>query len=225
MEVLIIIGFIGVVFFIGWLFDMHAKAKKYDELKPRDGLAKSGHIYTYLKHRKHWKELREDVLKNISKIFEGYFSDFNTFVDISEDYNLVKENYLKLAESFSEPKEVIPYFALTLERLGARLMEEFSKNREESFKIDAEKCYKLSIKLNPFLYPSYGALALVYGGFDDNVDKAIEYCDKGIEAFEKLQQTPNEQLSYYDRALLSDTSTIEYLKELKNEFLDKKLGI
>jgi len=184
--------------------------------------AKSGDIYTYLKHREHWKELNDSILENLSKIFEGDFSSFNDFVNISERYNLLKENYLKLAKDFIEAKELIPYFAVTLERLGAMLMEKFSQNSDDDYKMAAKRCYELSIKLNPFLIPSYGALASVYGGFDDNIDKAIEYCNKGMEAFEKLQKTSQEHLSYYDQALLSDTSTIDFLKALKNEFLGEK---
>lgn len=184
--------------------------------------AKSADIYTYLKHKKYWKDLKDGILENLSKIFEGEFSSFNDFVNISEHYNLLKENYLELAKVFKEPKELIPYFALTLERSGARLMEFFSKKGNEDFKVDAKKCYELSIKLNPFLIPSYGALAVVYGYSDNNVDIAIEYCDKGIEVFEELKKTPKEQITYYDRALLSNTSIIEYLEELKNEFLGEK---
>ncbi|HUU87945.1 MAG TPA: hypothetical protein VMX17_09340 [Candidatus Glassbacteria bacterium] len=184
--------------------------------------AKYDDIYTFLKHRKHWKELNNSILENLSKIFEGDFSSFNDFVNISEHYSLLKENYLGLAKGFKESKELIPYFALTLERSGARLMELFSKKGDEGHKVDAKKCYELSIKLNPFLIPSYGGLAVVYGHSDNNVDVAIEYCDKGIEVFEELKKTPKEQISYYDRALLLDTSTIEYLEGLKNEFLGKK---
>ncbi len=184
--------------------------------------ANSFDIYTYLKHREHWKELNDGILENLSKIFEGDFSSFNDFVNISERYNLLKENYLELAKGFKEPKELIPYFAVTLERSGARLMEFFSNKGDKGHKVDAKKCYELSIKLNPFLIPSYGSLASVYGGFDDNIDKAIEYCNKGIEAFEKLKKSPKGQLSYYDQALPSDTSTIDFLKVLRNELLEKK---
>lgn len=184
--------------------------------------ATSGDIYSYLKNKEYWKELDSSILENLSKIFEGDFSCFNDFVNISEQYKLLKENYLKLAEDFTEAKELIPYFAVTLERSGAMLMEKFSQDGNDNYKMVAKKCYELSIKLNPFLIPSYGALASVYGGFDDNIDKAIEYCNKGMEAFEKLQKTPKKQLSYYDQALLSDTSTLEFLKALKNEFLTKK---
>jgi len=38
------------------------------------------------------------------------------------------------------------------------------------------------------------------------------------KVFEELKKLQKEQISYYDRVLLSDTSTIEYLEELKNEF-------
>lgn len=182
--------------------------------------AKSGDIYTYLKHREYWKELDDDILENLSKIFDGDFSSFNDFINISERYNLLKENYLKLANGFKEPKELIPYFAVTLERSGARLMEFFSNKGDGGHKVDAKKCYELSMKLNPFI-PSYGALAAVYG-LEDNIDKAIEYCDKGIEAFEKLRKSSENELSYYNQALLLDTSTLELLKELKTQFLNKK---
>jgi len=186
--------------------------------------ATSGDIYSYLKNKEYWKDLDSSILKNLSKIFEGDFSSFKDFVNISEHYNLLKENYLKLAEGFKKPKELIPYFVLTLERSGARLMEFFSNKGDEGYKVDAKKCYELSIKLNPFFIPSYGALALVYGHFDNNIDKAIEYCNKGIAVFEELKKLQKEQISYYDRVLLSDTSTIEYLEELKNEFKSSGLG-
>ena len=99
-------------------------------------------------------------------------------------------------------------------------METFSQNDDDNYKTNAKKCYELSIKLNPFI-PSYGALASVYG-LEDNIDKAIEYCNKGVEALEKLKKSPKEQLSYYNQALLLDTSTLDFLKELKNGLLGKR---
>jgi len=108
--------------------------------------AKSDDIYNYLKYREHWKELNDAILENLSKIFDGDFSSFKDFVNISEHYNLLKKNYLELAKGIN-PKEIIPYFALTLEKSGKRLMEFFSKKSNEDYKIDAKKCYELSIKL------------------------------------------------------------------------------
>lgn len=183
--------------------------------------AKSDDIYIYFKQRKYWKELKDDVLKYMGTIFDGDFSSFNDFVDISEHYNLLKENYLKLAEDTPGVENLISLFAATLERLGAMLIERFYKSDNDNYKTTAKICYELSIKLNPFLIPSYGALATVYG-YSDNIDEAIKYCDKGIRAFGELQKTPEDELSYHNRALSSDTSILAFLKELKNMLLEEK---
>ena len=177
-------------------------------------------MHISLKHRKYWQELNGDVLENLYQIFEGDFTSFKDFVDISEHYNLLKENYLELAKEFKEPKELIPYFALTLERSGAKLIESFSKNNNENYKIDAKKCYEVSIKLNPFLIFSYGALAIVYDSEGDT-DKATEYYDKGIKAFENLQNIPKEELSYYNQALVSNDSALQLLKGIEKDFIKK----
>ncbi len=179
-------------------------------------------IYYFLKHRKYWKELIDDVLKEIGEIYKNDLSDFNDFVRISEHYNLTQANYLRLQEGFSKPKELIPYFALTLERCGAMLMEEFSKSDDGNYKEDAKECYQLSLKLNPFLVPSYGALAYIFAFSDNNVEIAIDYCNKGIKAFKNLRKIPHGELSNYNKALLSDPSAFEHLKELKSELIGKK---
>ena len=179
--------------------------------------------YTYLKNRESWKNLKDGVLLYINKIFDGDDSSCNDFVTISERYNLVQGNYLSLQKSFPEPYELIPYFAVTLERLGAMLMEKFNETNNRNYGIEAKKCYQLSIKLNPYLTPSYGALAITCVAVDNNRNDAIEYCDKGIKIFGKLQSIPNEQLNYYNQALKNDVTMLTSLKEWKNKFIKGEL--
>lgn len=184
--------------------------------------AEKDNILSYLKHRNLWASLKDYTQVHISEIFEGDFTSFKDFIEISETYNLVIHNYAELEKDFPELKELFCYFSVTLLRLGADLMQDYANRGIEEAQTDAIKSYETSIKLNLFQIPSYVALALIWGEGLDNCSKAVEYCNKGIQTFAKMENMEREKLSYYNQALLTDSSLIQNLKELKREFTKKK---
>jgi len=170
---------------------------------------KQEEIFTYLKTNKFWSELYGEILIKLSEIFENDPASFKDFTTISEHYNLIKENFLEIAKIEKDTDCVIFLFADVFHSLGADLMKQFSQNNNDDYKTTATVCYKLSAKINPLLITAYISLAVVYGNFNEDVNTAINYCDLGIGAFNRLPSSVLHESNYL----------LNILTKLKNDFL------
>mgnify|MGYP001563384976 FL=1 len=159
-----------------------------------------------------WSELDDKILIKLSEIFENAPASFKDFTTISEHYNLIKENFLEIAKIEKDVDCVILLFADVFHSLGADLMKQFSQNNNDDYKTTATVCYKLSAKLNPLLVTAYISLAIVYGTFNGDVDTAINYCDLGIEMFNKIHKD----------VLYKSMDLLDILTKLKNDLLESK---
>lgn len=175
-------------------------------------------ILLYLKNTNPWSDLKDATNARLSELLQGDFTALKHFVEISKNYRLVTGNFLELEKIYSKIDELLCYFSITLGRLGAQLMMDYTKRNVEAAFRDSIRSYELSIKLDPLQIPSYGSLALIWGDGMGKRAKGNVYCELGIRAYGLLSGLDANNLTYYHKALLSDQMTIEQLYELRRRF-------
>ncbi len=76
----------------------------------------------YLRKRKHWRDLRSDILETIFANAFGNIERLREFVELSEKFKLVENNFLKLQGRGHPPLNSLSSFSLTCLRLAGDLL-------------------------------------------------------------------------------------------------------
>ena len=133
---------------------------------------------------------------------------------ISDDFDLVNHNYLKLQSDAPSPDMTLGFFATTLERLGAQQAEVLAKSASEQEKqqvyMYAQFAYLSAILCDDRMLPSYGALAYLYL-MAGETDAAREWCDKGLRLARSIK-TGQKAGSMWDMTVDATEGMLQELK-------------
>ena len=158
-----------------------------------------------LSRRKFWREIDARLLCDIAKNADGEIELLRNFVFVSEQNDLVKDNFVSLANN---PEDVfgspLSAFALTLYNLGSRLCKQNFLFRDfklrGSILVEADMAFTSAILCDPLLLSSYAGMAFFYGDILIPKTVALEWCQKYIDAEDALLATPDERLTPFQQS-------------------------
>lgn len=153
-----------------------------------------------LSRRKFWRSMEPQLLRDIAQHADGEMELLRNFVFVSEQYGLVSNNFVNLAQnpesSFGSP---LSAFALTLYRLGSTLYKQslsISDLEQRGFALlSADMAFTSAILCDPLQLGAYAGMAFLYGEININEPVALDWCQKYREAEDALLATPNEKLT------------------------------
>lgn len=149
------------------------------------------------------------------KVFSSEMQRIRDFLIITEEYDVVKNNFIEIAKNpyFYGPLSLMTMLALTLERLAADLAKGYPYNNLSEPELKqimamAELSYKSSILCDKYLLASYYGAIFCCSAFLDP-DMAKEWRDMFYRSIEELSNKENYNLNYYQTALRDDKNSIE----------------
>jgi tetratricopeptide (TPR) repeat protein len=179
----------------------------------------------YLRKRKHWRELRSDILETIFANAFGNVERLREFVELSEKFKLVENNFLKLQGRGHPPLNSLSSFSLTCLRLAGDLLNlnlpEGSNQQKQSI-TDAAVAYWSAIVCDPFQFPAYVGLGYLY--------HAVGLAERA-KGMVKMSEEAEEMLLKADEKDISDQNRIAkeeaHLAELRNlrNYLKAEIGL
>ncbi len=190
--------------------------KKIDDITDIDEL------FAVLTKRKHWDRIDPGIIRFIFDNADGDILKVQRFIYISELHHCVDNNFVAIAKDHTDPRMVLAFFSITLERLAAQVAQQVPNlpdgSRKQNLAIGtAEMAYMSSILCNPLMLPSYGGLAWFYLYLDSS-DRAVEVCREFEEAERRLLQTDDADLCYYDKEMkLRTTEMRSMITQIKAE--------
>jgi len=189
---------------------------------------------SWFRKHNHWNKLDNVVIEAIIDKFIDDNLAFESFIDVSENCNLIQNNYIVLREIISDIDLLFYQFSLTLYNNGCsfrdRLIEEIKKvspNQKELVVLlrNSQLSYESCIKLTEFFISAYYQIAFLRGGILEKYDQGIDWCRKGLKKFDELRAIPKDELKHTEKAILEEIQPIiklfndaisEYEKELKS---------
>jgi len=189
---------------------------------------------TWFRRHNHWNKLDNMVIEAIIDKFIDDKLAFEAFIDVSENCNLIQNNYIALREIISDIDLLLYQFSSTLYNNGCsfrdRLIEEIKKvppNQKELAVLlkNSQLSYESCIKLTEFFISAYYQIAFLRGGILEKYDQGIDWCRKGLKKFDELRSIPKDELKHTEKATLEEIQPIiklfndaisEYEKELKS---------
>ncbi len=194
------------------------------------------------KHR-YWKMISEETLRlifdklhensvhipriaNASCIGIDDMQRIRDFLIISDEYDLVKKNYVELAKSeVGMGLGILSMFAVTLERLGASIAQDYpySNLSDEEVKLlmfMAELSYQSSILCDRYLFESYFGVIFCCCAFLD-IDTAQLWAVEFDEAVKSLKKMDEANLNYYQKPIKQDSDRIKNVKNMIEEMINE----
>jgi hypothetical protein len=166
-------------------------------------------LYSELVKRKHWKKLNVDIIRQIVKNAQSdVFAQPNEgievlqqFIYISEKHNIVKNNYVKIAETHSDLGVLLGLFSTTLYRYGSDFTKALYVNKKpeemDVLRMFADAAFMSSILCYEFAWGAYIGMAVLHGSLYRNKNVGLEFCAKYRAAEEKLLSTPDNELDSF----------------------------
>ena len=192
--------------------------------KPFHKLKTKEEFLNWFSKSKYWGSLDFKIINAIIDKFIDDLPAFDIFVYISENCNLVKNNFLPLSkDKHVDISDVFSLFSTTLYNVGSRYRDELIKEDESDSASVKEKArllefsqyaYESAIKLDKYQIPTYFSLGSIWGGILYKYDEGIKYCKQGINKIKELKSEPSNKLNYIQKAYLQDISEIEEAGEL-----------
>jgi len=200
--------------------------KPFYKLKTRE------EFLNWFRKSKHWASLD---IKIINAIIDKFITDlpaFDVFVYISENCNLVKNNYLPLSkDKNADISYILSLFSTTLYNVGSKYRDELIKKSENNSASIKEKArilelsqfaYESALKLDEYQISVYASLGAIWGGICYKFDEGIKYCKQGINKIKEFQAEPSNKLNYIQRASLQNISEMKeslnlLIKQFENE--------
>jgi hypothetical protein len=150
------------------------------------------------------------------KVFSSEMQWIQDFLILTEEYDVVKNNFIKIAKDPSAdfgPLGLMTMFAITLERLGAALAQGYPHNNLSEPELKyimamAESSYKSSILCDKYLLPSYYGAIFCCSVFMD-LDMAKEWRDMFYKSIEEMNNEEDSNLNDYQIVLRDDKNSIE----------------
>ncbi len=166
-----------------------------------------------------------NIIKDPSVVIDD-MQRIRDFLIISEEYNLVKNNYVKLARSdVGMSLGILHMFAVTLERLGASIAQDYpysnlSDEEVTRLMVMAEMSYGSSILCDRYLFESYFGVAFCCCVFMD-IDAAQLWAVEFDEAVKSLNGMDEANLSYSQKSIKQDTDRIKNVKNMIEEMINE----
>lgn len=189
---------------MGWF---RKKANK-DKLGEYHNIGSLDDLFQHLIEREHWKEISPNIIRQIFKNSQNDVFNrpsesielLKLFIFISEQYNLVKGDYTRIAkDAAANLGDVLGSFSLTLYWLGSRLGKAccLAKTQEEleGLGVTADMAFTASILCDPFNLSSYYGMVVLHGGTFKHKNAGLEFCAKYRQMEDKLLSTPDNQLT------------------------------
>jgi hypothetical protein len=150
--------------------------------------------------RKFWRDMDASLLGDIARHADGQMELLRTFVFVSEQYRLVSNNFVRIAQDpVGDSGSILSWFALTLGRLGSALCQQspsISDFEQRGFALlSADMAFTSAILCDAFQLQAYAGMALLYGYFNLNKPVALDWCQKYKDAEDRLLATPDEKLT------------------------------
>jgi hypothetical protein len=167
-------------------------------------------LFEDIVNRKHWKNINPNIIRAILKKTNGdpeKVEQVKLMVYISELFNIVQDNFLKISETEEEKGNnyLLTLFAITLFKIGDDCHENVSiaasSGNNEIFKEKwnhygalADMAYMSSILCDEFELSAYHGMAFLYS-FKNDGKISLEFCEKYTAAKNKLLNTPDGELN------------------------------
>ncbi len=187
--------------------------------KPFHKLKTKEEFINWFSKSKYWGSLDFKIINAIIDRFIDDLPAFDIFVYISENCDLVKNNFLPLSkDKHIDISYVFSLFSTTLYNVGSKYRDELIKeNESDSASVKgkarllefSQYAYESAIKLDKYQIPTYFSLGTIWGGILYKYDEGIKYCKKGINKIKELKAEPSNKLNYIQKAYLQDISEIE----------------
>ena len=162
-----------------------------------------------LQKHKHWRKIHPDVLERIYHNGEDDLDAMKDFIRFSELTGLLRKNFIGIAgdEKMSQSMKAT-MFAITLERFAAKHAEKFFSRSadydgpQNDFLIGtAELAYRYSILCNPYLLPSYVAMAILWSTACVRLDEAREWIQKYEQKEAELLKADDATLDTFTKSI------------------------
>ncbi len=179
-----------------------------------------------LANRKYWRDIDKKILSDIASNTLGKMELLRNFAFVSEQYQLVKNNYLSFSNNtetlFGSP---LSSFAMTLYSLGSDLCKHSTyvgvpAQQQQFMLMTADMAFTSAVLCDPLQLAPYAGMAFLYSEILFNRKVALEWCGKYKNAEDKLLNTPNEGLSPFQQSAkrLIENPDLEMItyKEISN---------
>ncbi len=200
-----------------------------------------------LKKHQYWKMIDEETLRlifnklhensvHIPKIVKASQVEIDDmqrirdFLIVSEEYDLVKNNYVELAKSeIGMGLGVLSMFAVTLERLGASIAQDYPYSHLDDEEVKqvmfmAELSYQSSLLCDRYLFESYFGVIFCCCAFLD-IETAQLWEAEFDHAVECLNKTDESKLNYFQKTLKEDFDRINNVKKLIEQTIKEHRSI
>lgn len=170
-------------------------------------------LFAQITKRKYWKELDAAALR---RIFDNAHSDclghakgsvgaIKDFIFVSEQNDLVKSNFLEIAQSHRGTTDWILFtFSYTLYRLGSSCVKAMpaARTRDEYafYGCTSEMAFRSAILCNVCMLSAYLGMVTLLGTVHVDRTLGLEWCRRYKAAEDALRATPEDQLSINQRA-------------------------
>lgn len=181
------------------------KRRPFNKNKTRDEYVR------WFSTAKYWKKLDIIIINGIIDKFIDDPLAFEDFVRISEDCNLVENNYPNFGEDVGF---ALPMFALTLYNTWVLYRDALINELDDdcqNIKVLSElekysqSALESAIKLNEYFFVADYQIAFIKGNLLKKYNQGIERCKIGLERIRKLKSMKIDELNNYQRASLKET--------------------
>ena len=210
------------------------KRRPFNKNKTRDEYVR------WFSTAKYWEKLDLIIINGIIDKFIDDPLAFEDFVRISEDCNLVENNYPNFGEDVDF---ALPMFALTLYNTWVLYRDALINELDDdcqNIKVLSElekysqSALESAIKLNEYFFVADYQIAFIKGNLLKKYNQGIERCEIGLERIRKLKSMKIDDLNNYQRASLEETEKsqkmfdaliqeFEQIKTLKSKKMNLKL--
>ena len=185
-------------------------------------------LYIALTRRKHWKQIRPELVRAIIENCHGNLERMKEFVVVSEQYKIVQNNFLKQQDLWNKNTlSVLSSFSLTMLRLGQDLWEALPSMPEgsEQQKQAITYCglgFWAATYCDPFQLAAYNGLGWLYHTIG-LTNRAVEMCQELDRVIQLLIDAPDEVLSEQNKLRRAEND----LAKMRNviNYLKKEVGL
>jgi hypothetical protein len=184
----------------------------------------------FIFYQLHENSLHIPMISKASHIAIDDMQRIRDFLIVSEEYDLVKNNFVELAKLEADMElDILSMFAITLERLGAAIAQEYpySHLNDEEVKqlmFMAELSYQSSILCDRFLLESYYGVIFCCCAFFD-LETAQLWKAEFYNAMDSLNKLDASELNYYQKTIKQDPGQIDNLKNMIEEIINEHRNI
>ena len=164
-------------------------------------IADEQEILRGLSSRKHWSEIRKEVLQALIANAGKDVLKISRFVFVSEYYDCVRNNFVALSRIWDDPRLALSAFAATLVGLAADIIQhlgvlpEGSEQQSQAMGL-VEISFLSALLCDPYMLTAYRGLASFYYGIG-KTQQGLSMCKSFDETEQKLLKAGDEYSRQY----------------------------